>query len=491
MKASAPALPNALLCAVFISIVALVYWPTSRTLWIYWTDPEGAGSHGTLVALISAWLLYRNRRRLDEAVVKPAIWLVIPLTLISLAWLVFWRAQIPALHIILFPALMLLGIAAALGWKVARWAAFPLGFLYFAVPSWDVLVAPLQSLTVVVTGAVAPLIGIASHVEGDLLVTSVGTFEIGRGCSGVNFFAIGIAVAALLGELEDAAVLRRLVLICIMGIASVVSNWIRVLIIVDAGYTTNMRHVLVSRSHYMFGWVLFSIVMFGFVWLCARAPREPAAARPLLAVGAPPRRPAHALVMLSLIVLPLIAYGLGGAAEVAVTPLEFRAPDGVGGWRGPVMDEQRFVYETSGGDSVELAALASNIHDPGKELASVLTSLAGRGEPAPASSHKITVDGLPYIETVTADGTGRPILLWSTYDIGGRRFVTPLLSRIWYGVASLRGVAQPVLFAFWTSCTTSCDASRRTLTDFAKTLGPQLSHSWSRVSLSPSNQRAL
>src|SRR5581483_5267338 len=162
-----------------------------------------------------------------------------------------------------------------------------IGFLYFAVPSWDVFTGPLQSLTVVVTGAVAPWIGVPSWVKGDVLLTSVGTFEIGRGCSGVNFFAIGLAVAALLVELENASALRRFTLVCIMGIAAIVSNWIRVLIIVDAGYTTNMRHVLVSRSHYMFGWVLFSIVMFAFVWLCSRAPRVAEAGGTPVAANSP------------------------------------------------------------------------------------------------------------------------------------------------------------------------------------------------------------
>lgn len=492
MKASAPALPNALACAALISIVVAGYWPTSEALWSYWTDPDGAGTHGTLVALISVWLLYRSRQRLNEAPVKPVVWLVIPLILMSVAWLVFWRGQIPALHIILFPALMLVGIAAALGWKVVRWAAFPIGFLYFAVPSWDVLIGPLQSLVVMATGAIAPLLGIHSHVSGDLLVTTVGTFEIGRGCSGVNFFAIGVAVAALLGELEGASAMRRCILVCIMAVAAIVSNWIRVLIVVDAGYRTNMQHYLVARSHYMFGWVLFSIVMFGFVWWCARAPRELQVQNSAPAAGGGATRwPVHVAVMLSLMVVPLLGYGLGGAAEAAVTPVAFRAPDGTGTWRGPVLDRQRFVYETASGASVDLTALASSIHDPGKDLATVLASLVGKGEATPASSHRISVDGLPYIETVTADSQGQPILLWSTYDIGGRRFVTPLLSRLWYGVASLGGTARPVLFAFWTRCVTSCDDSRLTLTDFAKTLGPELSHSWSRVSLSPSNQRAL
>jgi hypothetical protein len=189
--------------------------------------------------------------------------------------------------------------------------------------------------------------------------------------------------------------------------------------------------------------------------------------------------------------VPLAAYGLGGAAEATATPAIFRAPDGTGAWRGPVLDRQRFVYERANGANVELTALASSIQDPGQDLADVLTSMVGKRAAVPASSHRINVDGMPYIETVTADSQGQLILLWSTYDIGGRRFVTPLLSRLWYGVASLGGTTRPVLFAFWTRCATSCDVSRQTLTDFARTVGPELSHSWNRASSSPSNQRAL
>ena len=499
MKASAPALPNVLLCAAFISVVVLVYWPTSSALWDYWTASYSAGSHGPLIALISAWLLYRNRRALNESPVKPVWWLAIPLILMSLAWLVFWRAHIPALHIILFPALMGFGIAAALGWKAARWVAFPLGFLYFAVPSWDVLTGPLQMLTEVATGTFAPLIGIPSHVEGDLLqIPGVGTFEIGRGCSGVNFFAIGLAVAALLGELEGASVLRRLNLLCIMGVAAIVSNWVRVLVIVEAGYKTNMRHYLVARSHYMFGWVLFSIVMFGFVWLCSRPSREPAVAAATQGrAGGLMELRACASVVLCLIAVPLSAYGLGAAAEAAATPFAFQAPGGAGGWRGPLADEQRFIYEAPSGDHVELTALAASVHDPSQELTTVLNSLAGASDSPSTRSREISVEGLPYVETVIADSKGERILLWSAFDVGGRRFVTPLLSRLWSGFASLGGQAHPVLLAFWTPCAASCEASHRTLTDFAKTLGPGLSQSLRvseslrRVSQSPSNQRAL
>ena len=480
MKASAPALRNAQLSAGMMVAVVLAYWPSSRALWAFWTDPDSAGTHGVLVALLSVWLFYRNRYSLGAVATKPSPVAMVLLVLASLAWLVFWRAAIPSLHIILFPALMGLGVAAALGWQAARWVAFPIGFLYFAVPSWDVLVGPLQTIAAHATGLLAPLLGIPAEVRGYLvLLPGVGTFEIGRGCSGVNFLAIGLAVAALLGELEGATVLRRFSLLCIMGFAAVVSNWIRVLVIVDAGYTTNMRHVLVSRSHYMFGWILFSIVLFAFTWVFAR-PQASAASSTQPPPASPRSRvlPAYPAVVLGLIAPPLLVYSFIRTADASIAPRSFRAPGGTGGWSGPFVTDsdagstRRFTYRTATGASVELVAL-----QPG---ATPVT------EP-----RKISVDDFPYLEAVTTDGEGRRMLVWSTYDIGERRFATPLLSRLWYGISSLRASPGPALFAFRTGCAASCDAARTVLTDFARTIGPQLTVSMSRPSPIHSSQGSL
>jgi len=195
--------------------------------------------------------------------------------------------------------------------------------------------------------------------------------------------------------------------------------------------------------------------------------------------------------MLSLVALPLLAYGLGGTAEAAVAPVVFQAPGGTGSWRGPVPDEQHFTYQAVSGESVELTALASGMHGTGKDLATVLSTAAGTSDPTLSGSRTVTVAGVPYTETATTDSKGRQLLLWSGYDIGAHRLVTSLWSRLWYGVASLGGAGRPVLFAFWTSCKPSCDSARDTLTDFAKTLGPRLSQTSARVSQSPSNQRSL
>jgi exosortase len=488
MKASAPALRNAQLSAGMVAAVVLAYWPSSRALWLFWTDPDSAGTHGVLVALLSVWLFYRNRYPLGAVATKPSPVAMVLLALASLAWLVFWRAAIPSLHIILFPALMGLGIAAALGWQAARWVAFPIGFLYFAVPSWDVLVGPLQTIAAHATGLLAPLLGIPAEVQGYLVrLPGVGTFEIGRGCSGVNFFAIGLAVAALLGELEGATVLRRFSLLCIMGFAAVVSNWIRVLVIVDAGYTTNMRHVLVSRSHYMFGWILFSIVLFAFAWLFARPQAAPERrSQPPPASPGSRGLPAYSAIVLALIAPPLLVYSFIGTADASVAPYSFRAPGGTAGWAGPFVTHSDatakpgFTYRDATGASVELVAFSYGAR---------ISPLVSEGDTAVTDTRKVSVDGLPYLETTTTDGEGRRMLVWSSY--GERRFTTPLLSRLWYGISSLRASPSPSLFAFRTGCAASCDAARTVLTDFARTIGPQLTVSMSRPSPIHSSQGSL
>src|SRR4029077_4676824 len=95
-------------------------------------------------------------------------------------------------------------------------------------------------------------------------------FEVTLACSGVVFLVQGLAVAVLLGELEQASLGRRVRLVASMVAVALIANWIRVLALVQIGYSTDMRHVLVSRDHLEFGWALFVLVLVAFVWLATR-----------------------------------------------------------------------------------------------------------------------------------------------------------------------------------------------------------------------------
>ena len=429
MQQSEPASRNIVLAGALLALAALTYWPSSLALWDFWAGDNTAGAHGFLVAPLAAWLLYRTRHRLAAVEVRPSRLACAVLFLWSIAWLVFWRSGIQELHILSLPVLMGLSVWAALGWQAARNVAFPIGYLYFAVPAWGIFIEPLEHLTAVVVAWLAPNIGVPASRQGDLILFPGGIIEVARGCSGQAFLTVGLAVAALLGELENATWIRRALLLVLFGAAAVVSNWIRVLVIVDAGYTTHMRHVLVSQGHFVFGWVLFTMVIVVLVWLSSRPGPEPeAGTRP-----GPERaiRPAYRAAALALSAVPLIVYGFALRLDSSVPALAFHAPVGDGPWHGPVSVEGDpwkpqyvgdhsqwyFAYEGPSGQNVEMAVIGYPMQAQGRELVNEENSLFGAGAPEATIQSKVTLGDDAYIEIVSDDARGRRYIVWSVYDI--------------------------------------------------------------------------
>jgi EpsI family protein len=478
---------NDIVCAGLIASVIVVYWPSALALWDFWTNVNHAGAHGPLVGLLCMWLLWRARHRVASASVRPSRVAAGLLFLSSVAWLVFWRAGIEQLYILLLPLMMGLAVFAALGFAAAREIALPLGYLYFAVPAWSIFVHPLQALTVDAVGVLAPLIGVPAHIEGNLVkLPGVGVFEIEGGCSGVNFLTAGLAIAVLLGEVERASLVRRGVLVVLTAIVAIVSNWVRVLTIIQAGYTTNMRHVLVSRGHYTFGWVLFTVIMSAFIWWVARPAahdaHDPGAVR---ARAAPARWLAYAFTLAALMVMPLPIYVVA-ANDESVAPLAFVAPAGRAGWQGPVRDspspwKPEFVGPHSQWHSayrgptgrVDLVAIGYSTQAQGRELVNSGNSLFGEDDWSEEAQRRVTLGALSYIETVATDASGHRALVWSVYDIGGHEFAVPLMSQLWYGLRSFGGAPYSVLFAFSSSCAASCDGARDALRAFVQAMGPE------------------
>jgi exosortase len=262
--------------AALFAVVAALYWPTTSSLW----HRPVFGSNALLVVGLSLWLLARTRGRVAMAPVRGLPWMLLLLVPCSIASIVLWESGIPALQLLLLPVLILLAALTAFGSDVTRLIAVPVGFLYFAVPAWDLLAEPLQRLTLWVVSWAAPAIGVPATISGTMvLLPGHMQFEVTPACSGSGFLMEGLAVAVLLGELQHASVGRRLRLIASMTIIALVTNWVRVLTLIQIGYTTQMRHVLVSQYHVMFGYILFVVVLAAFVTVAtARMPARPQSA---------------------------------------------------------------------------------------------------------------------------------------------------------------------------------------------------------------------
>jgi len=231
--------------------------------------------------------------------------LLVPCSAASFA---IWRSGIPSLQLLLLPALILLAVLTAFGGAVARVTVVPVCFLYFAVPAWDLLGPPLQSLTLSIVSWLAPAIGIPATISGTyVLLPGNMRFEVSLACSGSGFLMEGLAVAVLVGELEQATVARKLRLIAAMVVVALVTNWVRVLALIEIGYATGMRHVLVTQYHVLFGYVIFVLVLSAFVWIAAYT--RPTAARAdwaAIATASQRRESAFLPALLGLAVVPVL-----------------------------------------------------------------------------------------------------------------------------------------------------------------------------------------
>jgi EpsI family protein len=147
-----------------------------------------------------------------------------------------------------------------------------------------------------------------------------------------------------------------------------------------------------------------------------------------------------------------------------------------------------YAYQGPAGQSIEMVAIGYPMQAQGRELVNEENALFGASvNMDTVTESTVTLGQESYIETVVADPTGHRSLVWSVYDIGGREFVTPLLSQLWYGVRSLGGPPYSVLFAFRTPCESSCDTARDTLRSFAQNMGAAFFQSVTRTLRSPAH----
>lgn len=472
--------------AVIVAVTIIAYWPAFAELWVYWTEEPSLGGHGPLVVLIALCLSYRSRMKVwlappSRAGSKPALALLV---LCSIACVILWKAGIQSLQLLLVPALMLLGVWAALGGRVARIIVVPIGYLLFAMPAWNLLSVPLQTITLWAVRFLAPLVGLPATVNGTVVALPDGSlFEVTLACSGIGFLVQGLAVATLIGELEDAPVRRRLNLLGGVAAVALATNWIRVLLLLWLGYSSGMRNVLATRNHLQFGYLVFVLALVAYVWVVSRRASTAPASSPMRNEVRPIPGAAYARAVGGLVIVPIAAF-LAGLLQshraVAASPPP--PPLALAQWEGPLPSVdlgwqpvflgaemvRQVVYRNAAHRDVELLEVGYPTQEQGRELVNEENSLIGASERAAVSGEVVNSSGRTYRQTTTVDSHGNRAVIWSYYEIGSRRIVTPVLSQLWYGVLSLYSSPYSRLMAVRAQCQPSCAEARATLAEFAQ-----------------------
>jgi exosortase A len=497
----APSRVNAPLAIVLGSLVlvAALYWPTSLEIADLWQDTvRRRYTHGWLVLAITVWLIWRDRAQLRSIALTPPTggWCVVAIG--SVGWLVGLNVGLLAMTTLAMPLLALAGIWAAAGQAVARRVTFAVLYLYFALPVWELINPLLQSLTAFVNVWLTRLAGIPVTVEGNVIQIPEGSFEIAGGCSGLHFFVVAMAIAALQGELDRDNWRSRWVLVGLAASLALVTNWLRVFIIIVAGHLTDMQHFLVKVDHYYFGWFVFVFALGLYLYLSSRVPRGGREElRSIPSGSSAPRGRTVVAAALSVAALSLgPVWSLAGSGE-ALEP-SVQSPPVLTGWSGPGLylsdwrpvfvnpdDEFLVAYHSESAADVALYFAAYRSQHQGKELRGHGNSILGaRYRSKEARRREVLVAGgvVPVFEQVAEGLDHDKLLVWSLFAVDGKPDPMGLPSQLAYGMRSLLRSPTASVIALAAECRPDCESARNALDAVAIQAVPVLLSSTERGS---------
>jgi exosortase len=195
---------TAFVVAAFATLLGLLYANVLPDLvQDWWDDPNY--SHGFLVPLFSAYLVYQRRASILATELRPSWWGLAPI-LFGIASLVL--GQVGAEAFVSRASLIVILAGLTLfhaGWPMLRAVMFPLAFLLFMVPLPAVLfyavAFPLQGLAAQNAAWILDHMGVPVLIDGNVIHLSHISLGVTEACSGIrsliSLLALALAWAAL------------------------------------------------------------------------------------------------------------------------------------------------------------------------------------------------------------------------------------------------------------------------------------------------------
>lgn len=255
----APVVEGAALAGLFLYL----YAPVLGGLVHQWrTDPNY--SHGFLVPVISAYLVWERRRALRSVPRRTSAW-GYPVLVGGLAMLVAGEAAAfgypgrLSLPVTLAGLILLLGGPALL-----RVLAFPLAYLVFMlplpVPLFVGIAFPLQLLAASLATTALDLAGVPVFREGNIINLAYTRLEVVEACSGIRSLISLLALAVIYAYVSQRGWWRRgLVVLSAVPIA-LLTNALRIAATGVLAHTVGMAAAM-GFYHTFSGWLIFMLAL--------------------------------------------------------------------------------------------------------------------------------------------------------------------------------------------------------------------------------------
>lgn len=471
----------------------MAYVDTLRYLGRLWGDfANSEYAHGYLVLAISAYLIWRERKRLARCEPCPDLRPMPLLVLAVMFWLLAALVDVVTAETLALFMIVFVAVWALLGACVMRLLWFPLGFLLFAIPVWFPLSPLLQNMTADVVFYFIRLFSVPAMRQDNMIVLASGALSIEEACSGLRYLMAALTLGSLYAWLNYRGWLARLTVVLVTAAAAVVANFLRVFIVVYLGYTSNMTDPLVY-DHLMMGWYLFGAMMallLAFdVWLSRYLDLSlTGASDPVCApcrAGAVKRWGIVAAVVLLVLAGPLLlryfsqvpAMAASGESPAITLPLQLGAwravttrPDG---WapRFPGAQHLRRDYmRDEAGRPAARASLYLLWYDrqrQGQELINERNRMGGGHgwRSAHERPRRFSLGRLPLYEQLLVHDSGKRRLIWYYYRVAGQAVGNRYLGKLLQAKGLLGGNTRALAVILAVDVDDDAETARKRLSD--------------------------
>ncbi len=446
---------NALLAFALLLLAALaLYWETAVSIVSIWIRSE-TYTHGFLILPISLYLVWQRRMQLRQMVPVPNFMALPVLAVSLLLWLAAWAAEVQLVQQLIFVSLIPTLVVLLFGTAVAKAVMFPLGYLIFAVPFGEFLVAPLQDQTAWFTVKALMLSGIPVYWEGLYFTIPGGHFVVAESCSGIRYLIASIALSSIYAYITYRSQWRRAGFILLGVIVPIVANGVRAYGIVIIAYLSDMR-IATGVDHILYGWVFFGIVMLLLFWFGSfwrESPTDDAnTVKTTQSEVALSSVNHHQVIIVTVFALTFLVSGtyasrlLSDESVVAGQEVLLVLPTSSGVWTGPIASSDTWQPNYSGADSVLYqqyqhqnqmiyfyAAYYGN-QGNGKELVGSLNRVYDQEQWRRVRDNSVSVtmpsgENVSVVETEIHSADKRRIV-WHWYNINGNVTASRVMAKI-------------------------------------------------------------
>lgn len=256
-----------LLTVLAIIVILLIYYQTTWSMVATWHRSE-TYAHGFLILPFVIYMIWVKRHSIGMLKQQPSPTALIGLCMLGFLWLVAELASVQVVTQYALVAMLPLTVAVILGYRIMLAMAFPLTYLFFAVPFGDVLIPPLINFTADFTVWALQLSGIPVYREGTYFSLPTGNWSVVEACSGLRYLIASVTLGTLYAYLTYRSLNRRIIFIALSIIIPIIANAVRAYLIVMTGHLSDMT-IAVGVDHLIYGWIFFGLVMLMLFWIGA------------------------------------------------------------------------------------------------------------------------------------------------------------------------------------------------------------------------------